>query len=199
MARRKKPDVKPWPVVSSRTVSDHRIFRIREDRLRSPRTGKTDPFVVLEGADWVNVIALTPDEKVVLIRQFRFGVRETTVEVPGGIVDPGEPPARAAARELLEETGYAGSKPVFLGKIHPNPAIQDNVTWSYLVRNARRVREPDVDDTEDIATFTRPLASVPRLIARGEITHALVVVAFAHLWLKRGPMRTTTSSRRRCA
>ena len=187
--KRAKLDVKPWPVVSSRIVGRHRIFRIREDRLRSPRTGRTSPMVVLEGSDWVNVIALTPDERVVFIRQFRFGVRETTLEVPGGLVDPGESPANAAARELLEETGYAGSKPVFLGKIHPNPAIQDNVTWSYLVRNARRVREPDVDDTEDIVTRTHPLSRVPGLIAKGRITHALVVVAFAHFWLKRGRMR----------
>lgn len=195
MKRRARNDVKPWPVVSSRIVSEHRILRVREDRLRSPRTGKTNPFVVIEGSDWVNVIALTPDEKVVFIRQFRFGVRETTLEVPGGLVDPGESPADAAARELLEETGYAGSKPVLLGNIHPNPAIQDNVTWTYLVKNAKRIREPDIEDTEDIVTLTRPLSSVPRRIRTGEITHALVVVAFTHLWLRRG----LTSSRRRSA
>lgn len=177
--REAKKDVHPWKVIKTEPVSDHRIFKIRRDTLRSPRTGVEHPFVVLEGGDWVNVIALTAAKEVVLVRQFRFGIRATTLEIPGGMVDAGESPATAAARELLEETGYAGAKPVLLGRIHPNPAIQSNVTHTFLIRNAKKVSEGHQEGTEDIRAFTKPLASIPQLIKRGEITHALVVVAFS--------------------
>lgn len=197
---KKKPnDVRPWKLIASKTVSDHRIFKIRRDTLRSPRTGADHPFVVLEGGDWVNVIALTRENEVVLIRQFRFGVRASTLEIPGGMVDAGESPATAAARELLEETGYAGGKPIPLGVIHPNPAIQSNLTHSFLIRNARKVSEAHQEGTEDILAFTRPLASVPALMRKGEITHALVVVAFSWLWLRdgiSGASRTAATRRR---
>ena len=183
--KKKAQDVRPWTLEKSDPVFDHRIFRLRRDTLRSPRTNEAHPFVVLEGGDWVNVIALTPKKEVVLIRQFRFGVRATTLEIPGGLVDEGESPAEAAARELLEETGYAGSKPSLLGWIHPNPAIQTNRTWTYLVKNAKPTGKAHLEGTEDIVTFTKPLSSVQGLIRKGEITHALVVVAFTWLWLQR--------------
>lgn len=195
--KKKRKDVRSWKVIASKPVSDHRIFKIRRDTLRSPRTGEEHPFVVLEGGDWVNVLAITPENAVVLIRQFRFGIRATTLEVPGGMVDAGESPARAAARELLEETGYAGDKAVLVGKIHPNPAIQTNVTHTFLIRNARKVSGGHQEGTEDILTFTRPLASIPRLIKRGEITHALVVVAFSWLWLRDGRLSASPSAARR--
>ncbi|HVO30261.1 MAG TPA: NUDIX hydrolase [bacterium] len=178
--------VSEWTRVASEEIGDYRIFKVRRDVSVHPRTNTEHRFVVLEGGDWVNVIPITDDGKVVFVEQFRHGVRANTLEVPGGMVDAGESPSQAAARELLEETGYAGGAPVELGWIHPNPAIQDNRCWSYIVRGARRVAPAHTEGTEDIAVLEIPLRDVPRLIAAGRITHALVVVAFQWLWLREG-------------
>src|ERR671921_325709 len=97
---------RPWQKVSSKPLSDHRVLKIRVDRLINPKDGVEHPRVVIEAPDWVNVIPVTEDGRVVMVRQYRFGIAENTLEVPGGMVDPGEEPARAAARELEEETGY---------------------------------------------------------------------------------------------
>ena len=188
--------VKPWSRNSTAPDQDYRIFKTRLDVSVHPRTGVEHKFVVLEGGDWVNVIPITPEGKVVFVEQFRHGIRANTIEIPGGMVDPGEVPSQAAARELLEETGYAGDAPQELGWIHPNPAIQDNRCWSYVVRNARKIAPAATEGSEDIAVFELPLKDIPRLIAAGKITHALVVVGFQWLWLRDGRFPAARGSRR---
>ncbi|MEC9073376.1 MAG: NUDIX hydrolase, partial [Myxococcota bacterium] len=142
---------------------------------RSPRTGEVGRFQVLNCAPWVNVVALTDADEVVLIRQFRHGTAEVTVEIPGGLVDPGEEPERAAERELLEETGFAGAFPVQLGSVEPNPAIQDNICTTWLIRDARWVATPRPDDMEQIEVMLLPRSEVDGWIRSGKIRHALVV------------------------
>ena len=178
--------VREWTRTSSEPADDYRIFKMRRDVSIHPRTGATHKFVVMEGVDWVNVIPITAEGNVVFIEQYRHGIRQRTLEIPGGMVDTGETPAQAASRELLEETGYAGAKAVELGWIHPNPAIQENRCWSYLVRPTKKIGPAQTEGSEDIATIEVPLADVPRLIAARRITHALVVVAFQWLWLREG-------------
>ncbi|MGM0577831.1 MAG: NUDIX hydrolase [Myxococcota bacterium] len=182
MTSRDDEDAVPaWPTVGASAVSDHRIFGLQTVERRSPRTGRVGEFKVLHMDDWVNVVALTPDRRVVLIEQFRHGTEEITLEIPGGLVDPGEAPAEAARRELREETGYGGAEPVLLGEVHPNPAIQTNVCTTWLVRDARPIAPPRPDDEEHIAVTTAALEEIPSLIRSGRITHALVVAAFHHL------------------
>jgi ADP-ribose pyrophosphatase len=176
---------RPWEKTATRLLADFRIFRLREDRRVSPRTGAEHPFLVLEGPDWVNVIALTDEERVVLIRQFRFGREAVTLEIPGGMIDPGEGPLEAAARELREETGYEAARWTALGSIEPNPAIQGNRCFTFLAEGARLVGPAQLDEKEDIAVETRPLGEVARLLADGTIAHALVAVAFQKLDLHR--------------
>jgi 8-oxo-dGTP pyrophosphatase MutT (NUDIX family) len=159
-------------------VSDHRIFRLREDRYRLDPEDAGRDFVVVESADWINVIPLTDDRQVVLVRQFRHGVRQITLEIPGGLAGPGEDPAEAGLRELREETGYAARRMRRLGWVWPNPAIQNNACHFFLAEGAHRVGDPTPDPGERIEVVTRPLAEIPALIQAGEIRHALVVAAF---------------------
>jgi 8-oxo-dGTP pyrophosphatase MutT (NUDIX family) len=171
--------VRPWPRRASRLVADHRIFRLRNDVRVSPVTGREHEVVVLEMPPWVNVIPMTSDGEVVVIRQFRHGIGAETLEIPGGMVDPEDAsPAAAAARELREETGFVARELVELGALAPNPAVQDNRIHSFLARDVRRHGEPTLDGAEDIAVELVPMNAIPGLIARGEIVHSLVVAAF---------------------
>jgi ADP-ribose pyrophosphatase len=181
-------DSPAWRRVRSERVADCRVFRVRRDIALNPRGGGEHDFYVVEAGDWINVIPLTDGDEVVMIEQYRHGSEDVTLEIPGGVVDEGESPVEAAARELIEETGYASSEIVALGRTRPNPAIHDNWLHTFLARGARPVREPVFDRTEHCAVRLVPLADVPALIAEGFITHALVVVAFHRLGLWRDGM-----------
>jgi ADP-ribose pyrophosphatase len=170
--------IKPWKRVRSGPSRSFRVFSIRTDTTLSPRTGSKHNFYVIESRDWINVIPLTDDHQVVMIRQYRHGSREVTLEIPGGLVDPGEPPKKAAVRELLEETGYQAEDVVKIGMSNPNPAIFNNHCYTFMARNVTKVREPMPDQTEDIEVVLIPLADIPELIRKGEIDHAIVISAF---------------------
>ena len=173
-----------WQTLSVERGEDYGLFRVERLARVSPRTGHVGQYKVLRIASWANVVALTPDREVVLIEQYRHGIDDLTLEIPGGVVEPGEDPLLGAARELREETGYAGDEPILIGKVHPNPAIQDNVCYTYLIENARLVGELQLDPGEHIAVRTVPLEAVPRLLREGLITHSLVVAAFHWLDLR---------------
>jgi ADP-ribose pyrophosphatase len=175
---------KPWPLVSSRLDRSFRIFNLRMDRSISPRTGEAHDFIVLESAPWVNVIALTDREEVVLIRQYRHGIGEVTLEIPGGLVEAADELPAAAKRELLEETGYRGEEWIDLGYVHPNPAIQNNRCHTFLALEAKPAGAQSLDDKEDIAVVLKPLAEIPRLIREGAITHSLVICAFWRFFME---------------
>jgi len=176
-----------WLFVREERQVDFRIFRARIKVATHPTSRAEHSFTVLEGADWTNVIALTDRDEVVLIRQFRHGTDRVTLEIPGGAVDPGETHEVAAARELLEETGYVARNWAKLGEIHPNPALQNNACSTWLAEGAHAVGEPTLDEGEAIEVKTVPLRDIKPLIARGEITHALVVAAFYFLFETRNP------------
>ncbi|MCX5911435.1 MAG: NUDIX hydrolase [Deltaproteobacteria bacterium] len=176
----------PWAFLTSKILQSCRVFTVRNERYRSPRTGQEHDFFLIDSPDWVNVIPLTGDGKVVLVKQFRFGTKDFSLEIPGGMLDDGDTPAGAAARELLEETGFAGDEPEFLGSVHPNPALQTNRCYTYLVRNAAFQKSPEQDSTEDVEVEIVPLKDIPKLIQEGVITHALVIAAFYWYFSKTG-------------
>ena len=177
--------IQRWPTRSSRRVGDFRIFNIRSDLKISPRTGQEHDFYVIEAVDWVNVIALTAEGKLVMIHQYRHGSDTVELEIPGGMIDPEDAsPLEAGLRELREETGYEGAQAEIIGQIFPNPAIMNNLCHTVLVRNCQLQHPTRFDQAEDLATTLLDPAEIPALIRSGKIGHSLVVVALYHfeLW-----------------
>ncbi len=177
--------IKPWKKTGSKLIGDFRIFKLRSDRSISPRTGKEHDFFVLDCPGWVNVIAVTPDQNLVMVDQFRHGSSTVELEIPGGVMDAAETdPVATGVRELREETGYEGEKARVLGKVLANPAILTNTCYTVLIENCRLKHELKLDCGEDLATRLVPVVDMPRLVAEGKIQHSLVVVALYHfdLW-----------------
>ena len=172
-------EIKPWRRQESRLVADCRIFSVKNSIAVSPSTGKARDFFIIDSADWVNVVPITEDNELVCVRQYRHGTEKITLEIPGGMVDPGETPRVAAARECLEETGYEASELLSLGRLSPNPALFPNSLHTWIARDVRATAEIQNQSTEHTEVQLVPLSQVPDLLLSGEIDHALVV---ATLW-----------------
>jgi ADP-ribose pyrophosphatase len=173
--------VQPWSDVASRPLGDYRIFQLRAARRRSPRTGSEHDFYVIDCANWVNVVALTPDDQLVMVEQFRHGTSTIELEIPGGIMDPEESdPVAAGLRELREETGFVGRDARLIGHVFPNSAIQSNTCFTVCVRDCRPEHALELDPSEDIAVRLVPRRDIPGLIASQRIRHSLVVAALYH-------------------
>lgn len=191
-------EMSSWRTEGVDTLFEHRLFALERHRLERGRRepDRSGPgqgsraaaehreAMVLRAPDWVNVIA-TEGEEVLLVRQWRFGLREPTLEIPGGMVE-GESERAAAERELLEETGYRAGGWRRLGAVHPNPAFLTNLCGTWLATDLELQGPPEGDGEEEIEVTRAPLARIPELIRDGTITHALVIAAFHLLELDRG-------------
>jgi ADP-ribose pyrophosphatase len=166
-----------WQKLLETTQAKTRVFDLLSARFRHPRREVEKDFVVVRPPDWVNVVAVTPDDHIVLVRQFRFGVNDFSLEIPGGVMEPGEDPISTGLRELREETGFTGQPASLLGSVHPNPAIQSTRCHFVLDAAAGRAHALAWDADEEIEICTRPVEDVLARARDGGITHSLVLAA----------------------
>lgn len=177
--RHLKPKIRPWSRVSSEVVAEYRVFGIERHEIVDA-DGKPRLHVnTFRFPDWCNVLAVTPEEKLVLVWQYRFGTGEMSLEVPGGVVDPGETPIEAAARELGEEAGYElGTDGIELfSTVEANPAMQGNLCHTFLARGVTPTVAQSFDELEELEVCLVDLEDIPALIDEGIVRHVLVVAA----------------------
>ena len=167
--------MRAWRTRSTEPLFEHRILTLARHHVASgPERRKV---LVIDTPDWVNVIPLTEDGRVLLVRQWRYGIAAPTLEIPGGLVEEDDIQS-AAARELEEETGHRAHRWERIGVLHPNPALQPNRIVTYLATDLERFGAPPGDGREELELTSAPLDEIPAMIASGRITHSLVVAAF---------------------
>ena len=171
-----------WEKLGDSILTKTRIFDLRTAHYRHPVRKTERDFYVVHSPDWVNVIALTPDYHLVMVRQFRFGVDDFSLEIPGGVMDLGETPVEAGLRELREETGYAGQSARVFGRVHSNPAILNNACHFILVEQAVSATSLDWDADEEIEVLTAPVDEIYAWAHSGRITHSLVLDALFYFF-----------------
>ena len=172
------PD-RSWRRLSSRYVAEYKVTKVREDRYRFEPTQAEADFLVCESADWVVILPVTVDGEVVFVRQYRHGVRQVVLELPGGLIDGGESAEEAAKRELREETGYEATSVRQVADLLPNPALNTAHCHVVLAEGCRLIQGQDLDPFEQIEVVTYPLSEVPGLIRSGQFNHAQAIAAFA--------------------
>ncbi|HSJ08986.1 MAG TPA: NUDIX hydrolase [Longimicrobiales bacterium] len=167
-----------WERLESETVGDYEVFDVIRHVMRSPRTGRTHAFHVVDVPLCAQVVALTEDGRVILVEQFRQGVQRMSLEFPAGVLEGGEDPVEGAVRELEEETGYRPRHAELLGDFDPDPAIQSNRIHVVLARGCTPDGERDQDDGEDVSVRLASVDEVRELIRRGRIRHAAAISAW---------------------
>ncbi|MHC4943700.1 MAG: NUDIX hydrolase [Planctomycetota bacterium] len=173
---------RPWKLLKQESGPDLNLFKVRYLWMENPRNRRQLKRLVLEGVDWVNVVALTRERKAVMVRQYRFGVGKVTTEIPGGTVEPGETSREAAERELREETGYTSRSWRYLGAVEPNPAFHDNLCHQWLAEDAEQSGTPRPDPGEDITVHTFSLEELKEEIASGRLKHSLALSALSRVF-----------------
>ena len=171
------PRMRKWSLASTEVVGKYRVFDVLHHHVVDADERPRKDVYCFSCPDWCNVVALTEKDELVLIWQYRFGTDALSLEIPGGVIEPGESPRDAAERELREETGYEASSFEHLMTVDPNPALQGNRCHTFLARGARLAGSTAFDELEECELALIPSAHATDLLDGGHITHSLVIMA----------------------
>ena len=175
-------DERPWEVQKSEQGPDLILFQTRYDWVRNPRNAKSMKAVILETTDWVNVVAVTPEKKIVVVKQYRFGIKKTTTEIPAGLMEVGETSEQTAVRELKEETGYTTDNWKYLGWVEANPAFLNNLCHQWLALDVVKTDEIELDEGEEIVVTELSLEEMHSEIKDGRMRNSLTLLALAKVF-----------------
>lgn len=170
--------IEKWKTLQKELSFTAHVFSYFKLKRESPSNQMAGDFDVIECLNWVNVVAITEDQQIVLVKQYRHGTDAVTLEIPGGAVHRGEDPLLAAKRELQEETGHTSSDWSYLGRVEANPAFMTNACDTYLALGAKKTHELELDPFEEIEVCLRDVGSIKDMVKDREITHSLVIAAF---------------------
>lgn len=162
-----------WKIIDSKYIIQQPWATLRVDRLLMPNGRIKEEYYILEYPSWVNMVALTDEGQLVMVRQYRHGPQQIMVELPAGVVESGETPEFAARRELLEETGYAFDDCTYVCELYANPATSGNLTYTYVLTGGKKVQEQDLDDSEDIDVVLLDVEEVKELLLANKIGQSL--------------------------
>jgi 8-oxo-dGTP pyrophosphatase MutT (NUDIX family) len=171
-----------WEVLKTEQGPDLILFQARYDWVRNPRNEKSMKAVILETTDWVNVVAVTPEKKVVVVKQYRFGIQKTTTEIPAGLMEVGESSEQAALRELKEETGYTTDNWKYLGWVEANPAFLNNLCHQWLALDVVKTDQTELDEGEEILVTELSLEQLYSEIKQGRMRNSLTLLALAKVF-----------------
>jgi 8-oxo-dGTP pyrophosphatase MutT (NUDIX family) len=171
-----------WPTIEKKKILEAHVFHYTKVKRQSPTTLEVGEFDIVQCLNWVNIVAITPDQKIVLIKQYRHGSESVTTEIPGGAVNYQEDMLLAAKRELQEETGYTSENWTSLGRVDVNPAFMTNACETFLALDAQLTHEQNLDLFEEIDVFLEDKEKIHELIKNNDITHSLVITAFYFYW-----------------
>lgn len=179
-----------WKILDSEYLFKETWFTIRKDRCETEDGKIIDPYYVYEFPTWVTALPITENGEVMLIKQYRHGIQQTIIEIPGGCVDDTDPNLEAAIRrEILEETGYEFTSYDYLGKISPNPSTNDNWMHMFLAKGGKKVQDVALDHNEDIEVVLVSLEELQRMIMNNEIVQSLHVSTMLYGMMKMGVLQ----------
>ncbi|WP_459129858.1 NUDIX hydrolase [Guggenheimella bovis] len=171
--------MKPWKTLKQEVLFENPYIKVLLDNVELPNGVQIDSFCHLHFPTWANVVAFTKEQKIILVKQFRIGIGDFTIEIPAGTVEPGEDPKDAVIRELLEETGYTSTKePILLKKMHPNPANSDNESYTFILFDCEKTHEQILDIAEDIEVLLVSMEELKELIDMGTISQIFTTTAY---------------------